>query len=129
MNYIIIIIIIILLSILLFNKINNNISSDNFSSKILKYYGAHYCPYSNKDSITYTIIKEFEQKYPDVLVEYYWSEEHKDIMINDNISYVPTIKNSKNESIELNIPTNINIDTMNKIELNNLLLQTTYNKL
>ncbi len=98
--------------------------------KIIKFFGAEYCPYSNKESVAYSIMEDFENKYKDkVSVEYFTVEKDNDLMKKLNIQYIPTILNSKYESIELGLDKNVETLDKSKEELKDLLLENVYKKL
>lgn len=68
----------------------------------LKYYGAHYCPFSNNKSMAFKVIRDFKEKYPDVNVEVYMKEDNEAIFNKVRPQYVPTIMyNNKNISLSL----------------------------
>jgi len=92
------------------------------NTKTIKYFGGDYCPYSNTNSIAYNVMKEFEVKYPNILVEYYWSGKDTAAMEKYNILYVPTILNSKDQPIELKLPKDTIIEGKTDDELRGLLL-------
>ena len=105
---------------------------EKFSNKkIVKFFGATYCPYSNTNSPSYKVMKDFEEKYKDVEVQYYWTDSEKDtpLAIKYNIEYVPTILNMNDKQIELGLPEGINKDEKTNDELRELLLENIYNKL
>jgi hypothetical protein len=127
-----IIILIILVAIILYFIYNilNKDKSNFTNKKILRYYGAHYCPYSNENSNAYKVIKDFEDKYGnEVQITYYWSEENQDEMQKNNIMYVPTIMNGSDIQIEIRLPDDINKEGKTLEELKNILLTDLYNKL
>lgn len=97
------------------------------NTKTIKYFGGDYCPYSNTNSIAYNVMKEFEVRYPDVLVEYYWSGKDNAAMEKYNILYVPTILNSKDQPIELKLPKDTVTEGKTNDELRGLLLENIYN--
>ena len=98
--------------------------------KNIKFFGAEYCPYSNKESVAYSIMEDFENKYKNkVNVEYFTVEKDNELMKKLNIQYIPTILNSKYESIELALDKNVETKDKSNEELKNLLLENVYNKL
>ena len=104
----------------------------NSNIKTLKYFGGGYCPYSNKNSNAYKVIKDFEEyiKSKDsVEIKYYWTEENPAEMDSYKIIYVPTILGNNNQPIELKLP--VGTDTSNKTdsELKSLLMDYIYNSL
>ena len=127
------ILIFVVIAVLVVFLIYKYFNKDKFTNnkKVIKFFGATYCPYSNMNSPSYKVMKDFEDKYKDVEVQYYWTDTEKDIplAVEYNIEYVPTILNSKNESIELALPEGINKDEKTNDELRDLLLSNVYNKL
>ncbi len=107
--------------------------NENFDGvkKTIKYFGANYCPYSNTESMSYKVMKDLEDKYKtDIEITYYWTdadgaEEGK----KNNVQYVPTILNSKNEEIQLALPEGTNTKDMSNDQLKELLLTTVYKSL
>ena len=106
------------------NQMKNTEKLDN--TKSIKYFGGDYCPYSNTNSIAYNVMKEFEIKYPNVLVEYYWSGKDSAMMEKYNIMYVPTILNSKDQPIELKLPKDTVTEGKTDEELRGMLLDNIY---
>jgi hypothetical protein len=98
------------------------------NKKIIKYFGANYCPYSNKESMSYKVMKDLEDKYKtDIEIKYYWTdaddaEEGK----KNNVQYVPTIFNSKDEEMQLALPEGTDTTEMTNEQLKELLLTTVY---
>lgn len=132
MNLLIIVIIaVIIFGILKYVYNNKTNYFTNTSNKTLNYFGGDYCPHSNKDSRTYKLIEEeFANKYPDVKVNYYWSnpnniEEFKKA----RADYVPTITNNNYDHIKLALPEGTNPEDYNDDELKDLLLENIYNQL
>ena len=99
------------------------------STNVVKFYGADYCPYSNKNSPSYKIMKDFEESYPDVQVYYYWIGKDDEEMKDLNIEYVPTILNGKNKSIELKLPEGITPEGKTGEDLKIILLEAIHNQL
>ena len=101
--------------------------------KTLKYFGANYCPHSNKTSRAFLIITSLKQKYPDINLEIYMSEEvnheGKNEFVKANAEYVPTITNSSYSKINLSLPDNYNLEDKTDEELMNNLLDHIYNQL
>lgn len=112
-----------------FIRKNSSEKLEQPSNKTLRYFGAYYCPYSNKESPAYMVIKDFEKKYPDILIEYYWVETDKEYMNKYNIDYVPMILNNTNTQIDLALPNDIITENKTNEELKDILLETLYNKL
>jgi hypothetical protein len=110
-------------------KLEDKPIKNTFSNnKVLSYFGAEYCPFSNTDSNAYKIIKDFENEYGDrVTIKYYWSETDADLMKELNIVYVPTILNSNNNKIELAIDKDVDTKNLSNEELKSLLLENIYN--
>jgi len=107
-------------------------NTDIVNKKIIQYYGGHHCPHSNKDSNMYKLITEnFSKKYNNVEVKVYWGSEptHEKLFQQNNVQYVPTILNSKNEVV--NVGLDENVDKINKSpeELEHLLFEGIYNQL
>lgn len=128
---IILLLCVIIFYIFAYNKYDSFTGSATITSqlKIIKYFGGSYCIYSNKSSAAYMVIKDFEEKYKDVKVEYYWVGTNDDMMAKHTVTQVPTILNSNNVSIELNLPKDT--DTTNKTteQLKELLLSNIYTQL
>jgi hypothetical protein len=102
------------------------------SKKVIKFFGATYCPYSNESSISFKVMKDFEEKYKDLVeVEYFWTDTQKDmpLAMEYNIQYVPTIYNENKEVIELALPEGIDKENKTNDELRELLLNNIYSKL
>ena len=138
MKFVLIIIIVTIIIFLIYNhcKTNNilgfaNMNIPGFANKkILRYFGADYCPHSNIDSNAYHVIKDFEDKYGnEVEIIYTWSEKNPDEMAKYNVMYVPTIMNGNNQEIQIKLPENINKETLTPEKLKNILLNTIYTKL
>jgi hypothetical protein len=112
-------------------KLEDKPIKNTFSNnKVLSYFGAEYCPFSNTDSNAYKIIKDFENEYGDrVTIKYYWSETDADLMKELNIIYVPTILNSNNNKIELALDKDVDTKKLSNEELKSLLLENIYNNL
>lgn len=112
-------------------KLEDKPIKNTFSNnKVLSYFGAEYCPFSNTDSNAYKIIKDFENEYGDrVTIKYYWSETDADLMKELNIVYVPTILNSNNNKIELALDKDVDTKKLSNEELKSLLLENIYNNL
>jgi hypothetical protein len=104
------------------------------SKKSIKYFCAHYCPFSNETSRAYDLINnKFKKKYPDVDIEIFWTEdineENKHEYLNANIKYVPTITNQNYAHIVLSLPPNFEKEGKTDEELNEALLQYIYDQL
>ena len=112
-------------------KLEDKPIKNTFSNnKVLSYFGAEYCPFSNTDSNAYKIIKDFENEYGDrVTIKYYWSETDADLMKELNIIYVPTILNSNNNKIELALDKDVDTKKLSNEELKSLLLENIYDNL
>jgi hypothetical protein len=101
------------------------------NKKIIKYFGANYCPYSNTSSMSYKVMKDLEDKYKtNIEIKYYWTdadgaEEGKAM----NVKYVPTILNSKDEELQLALPEGTDTKEMTNEQLKELLLTTVFNKI
>ena len=109
------------------NKPIKNMFDNN---KVLSYFGAEYCPFSNTNSNAYKIIKDFENEYGDrVTFKYYWSEIDSDLMKQLNILYVPTILNTSNNKIELGLDKDVDTTNLSNEELKKMLLENIYNNL
>ena len=98
--------------------------------KKLKYFGSKRCPHSKEGSRTYELVKEFENKYNDVKVEYYWSDipSHKDNFEKANAEYVPTITNDNYKTIELILPKDLDRNSKTEEELKEILLSNMYDQ-
>ena len=104
------------------------------SKKSIKYFCAHYCPFSNETSRAYDLINnKFKKKYPDVDIEIFWSEdmneENKHEHLNANVQYVPTITNQNYAHIVLSLPPNFEKEGKTDEELTDALLQYIYDQL
>lgn len=111
---------------------NQKTIKNNFDNglKVLNYFGADYCPFSNIDSNAYKIIKDFENDYGDrVSIKYYWTGTDAAMMKELNITYVPTILNGNNEKIELALDKDVDTTNLSNEELKSLLLENIYNNL
>lgn len=102
--------------------------------KSIKYFGAQYCPYSNESSEAYNLINVlFKEKYPDVNIELYWSEDisedNKEEFLNANAQYVPTVTNRKFAHIALKLPKDYDRSDKTDEELSDALLENIYNQL
>lgn len=102
--------------------------------KSIKYFCAHYCPFSNETSKSYNLINIlFKEKYPDVNVEIYWSEdineENKNEFLNAKAQYVPTVTNGNYAHISLELPDDYDKEEKTNEELINALLENVYNQL
>ena len=109
-------------------KSSTKTSSDENKMSV-KYFGGSYCPHSRVGSRAYTLIKDFQEKYPNIKVEYYWTGEDNEEFTNANAEYVPTITDGKYNKIELSLPEGV--DTSNKTdeELKHLVLVNIRNQL
>jgi hypothetical protein len=102
--------------------------------KCVKYFGAHYCPYSNETSRTYYLINNlFKRKYPEVMVEVYWgedvNEDNKHEFLNANAQYVPIVTNQNYAHLNLSLPDNFKTDDKTDEELTFAILENIYNQL
>ena len=101
--------------------------------KVIKYFGAHYCPHSNKNSAVYGLINEsFRERFPDVEIQIYMSEdaseEDKPEFTKADAKYVPTVTNGKYAHLNLKLPDgydteNKSMDEMGEVLLNNIYQQ------
>jgi hypothetical protein len=98
-------------------------------SKIIKFFGADYCPYSNEQSASYKVMKDLEEKYPDVQIYYYWIGKDDKEMNDLHIEYVPTILNGQNKEVELKLPEGVSREGKTGEELKVILLETIHNQL
>ena len=104
------------------------------SKKSIKYFCAHYCPFSNETSNAYNLINnKFKEKYPDVNIEIFWTEdmneENKHEYLNAGVEYVPTITNQNYVHIILSLPPNFEKEGKTDEELNDALLEYIYEQL
>ncbi len=101
------------------------------NKKVIKYFGANYCPYSNTQSMSYKVMKDLEDKYKtDVEILYYWTDgEGAEEGKKYDVKYVPTILNSKDEELQLALPEGTDTKDMTNEQLKELLLTTVYNKI
>jgi hypothetical protein len=104
-------------------------STTQSDQKIIKFYGADYCPYSNKQSPAYKIMNDFEEEYPSVKVVYYWVGENDKEMNESNVEYVPTILTGDNKKIEIRLPEGVNKEDKTGEELKTLVLENINNQL
>ena len=107
-----------------------DVTSGN-STKTLKYFGGGYCPYSNKASNAYMVIKDFEEyakSKGDVEIKFYWTEENPVEMEQYKIMYVPTILGKDDQTIELKLPAGTDTNKTD-IELKQLLMDHIYSLL
>jgi hypothetical protein len=117
------------------NKIFGNkiFGNEKFETKkVIKFFGATYCPYSNESSISFKVMKDFEEKYKDTVeVQYVWTDTQKDLPLamEYDIQYVPTIYNENKEIIELGLPEGVDKENKTNDELRELLLNNIYSKL
>ncbi len=109
-----------------FTTSSNSITTS--STNVIKFFGADYCPYSNKNSPAYKVMKDFEESYPDVQVFYYWMGQDDDKMTDLNIEYVPTILNGKNKPVELKLPEGVSREGKTGEELKIILLEAIHNQ-
>jgi hypothetical protein len=75
------------------NQKIENLKNPN-NNKVLKYFGAHYCPYSNEKSEAYNlIVNQFRRQYPTVNLEVYWIDttEGQPESQRARVEYVPTL--------------------------------------
>ncbi len=110
-----------------FTTSSNSITTS--STNVIKFFGADYCPYSNKNSPAYKVMKDFEESYPDVQVFYYWMGKDDDKMTELNIEYVPTILNGNNKPVEFKLPEGVSRDGKTGEELKIILLEAIHNQL
>ena len=98
------------------------------TKKTLKYFGGGYCPFSNRTSKAYTVIKEFDEldKYKDVQVDYYWTEENQNDMEKYDIMYVPTILGKDDKPIELKLPDNYDTAEKSPAQIKEALMEQIY---
>lgn len=102
--------------------------------KVIKYFGAHYCPHSNKNSAVYRMINEdFKEKYPDVEIQVYMSEDvtedQKKEFFKADAKYVPTVTNGKYAKIDLELPKNYNTEDKSMDEMSDVLHSNIYSQL
>uniref|UniRef100_A0A6C0J643 Thioredoxin domain-containing protein n=1 Tax=viral metagenome TaxID=1070528 RepID=A0A6C0J643_9ZZZZ len=105
---------------------------DNSNKKIIQYYGGHHCPHSNKDSNMYKLINEnLNKKYDDILVQVYWGSDptHSQLFQKNNVQYVPTILNSKNQVVKIGLDENVDRTGKTPEDLENLLFENIYKQL
>jgi len=103
-------------------------------NKVIKYFGAHYCPHSNKNSRTYDLINHLiPEKYENVQIETFWSEDinedNKHEFLQARAEYVPTITNDKYVHLKLSLPSEFNTDNKTNVEIQEELLKNIYNQL
>lgn len=75
------------------NKKIENLKNKN-DNKVLKYFGAHYCPYSNEKSEAYNlIVNQFRRQYPNLNLEVYWIDtpQGQPEARRAQVEYVPTL--------------------------------------
>ena len=76
------------------NKKIENLINLNNQKKVLKYFGAHYCPYSNEKSEAYNlIVNQFRRQYPNLNLEVYWIDtpQGQPEARRAQVEYVPTL--------------------------------------
>ena len=149
MNFVVIsiIVIVILLLVSLFNNsktgcknkrvdmedVKEDVKEDDkyIRPKVLKYFGGAYCPHSREGSRAYELVKDFEVKYKNVDVQYYWSgeEETKDEFIKADARYVPTLTNCNYNKIEMSVPQGTDTSDKSQDELKELVMKNMYNQL
>jgi thioredoxin-related protein len=103
-------------------KIENLKNPNN--RKVLKYFGAHYCPYSNKKSESYNIIvNQFGRQYPNVKLEVHWIDTAKGQPESQRagVEYVPTLTDKNYRHIP--------VQTSNTQQGQRRIFQEMYNKL
>jgi hypothetical protein len=131
--YIALIIVIIICTIVYFTRFSEKFSGTSSSIKkttnSVKYFGGNYCPHSRIGSRAHTLIKEFEKKYPDIRVEYYWTGEDNEEFTKANAQYVPTITDSRYRNIVLSLPQGIDTSQKTDDELKELVLINVRNQL
>ncbi len=100
------------------------------NKKVIKYFGANYCPYSNKSSMSYKVMNDLKDKYnDDIEIIYYWTDaEGEEEGRKYNVQFVPTILNTNDEEIQLSLPEGTDTTNMNNEELKELLLNTVFAK-
>ena len=132
--YILALIIIIFIIYIIVKKSKENKKKNNESftdkEKVLKYFGSKGCPHSKKGSRTYELVKEFEDKYNDIKVQYYWSDDpsHKVDFEKANAEYVPTLTNADFKKIELILSKDEDREEKTEEELRLLLLANIYDQ-
>jgi hypothetical protein len=106
-------------------------NQDKSDPKVLKYFGGAFCPHSRKGSRAYNLIKEFEEIYPNVNVQYFWTgdEMSSEEFTKANAIYVPTITNSCYNKIEMNVPEDTDTTDKSQDELKYMIMENMYNKL
>jgi hypothetical protein len=150
MNFVVIsiIVIVILLLVSLFNnsKIgckNKRVDMENdreddkkeeekyIRPKVLKYFGGAYCPHSREGSRAYELVKDFEAKYKNIDVQYFWSGEEgtKDEFMKADARYVPTLTNCDYTKIEMSVPQGTDTSDKTQDELKELVMKNMYNQL
>ena len=103
---------------------------ENKSDKVLNYYGGHFCPHSRVGSSMHNLIGSiFQEKYPNVVIKYYWSGENDEEFVQANIEYVPTVTNSYNQQVFVGLPEGTITEGKSDDELQELLLSNIYNQL
>lgn len=97
--------------------------------KVLNYFGGKRCPHSNLNSMMYKIVFEkMKNKYPDVSINLFWSDEKQEKFKENNVQFVPTLTSGSNTKINAKME-NINIDDYNDKELEELFLKNIYDQL
>ena len=99
--------------------------------KVLKYFGGAYCPHSREGSRAYELVKDFEAKYNNIDVQYYWSGEEgtKDEFMKADARYVPTLTNCDYTKIEMSVPQGTDTSDKSQDELKELVMKNMYNQL
>lgn len=111
------------------NKNDNN--KENYKvEKIIHYYGGKYCPHSKENSNMYNLINNIlKSKYENLKINIYWTDVDKDKFIENNVMYVPTIKNNNGKDIFIGLPEGTDVKQYNDKQLEEMLLRNIYNQL
>lgn len=107
------------------NTSTSNISKENG----IKYFGGSYCPHSKVGSRAYLLIKDFELKYPDITVKYYWTGEDNEEFTKAQVEYVPTVTNKQYNKINLTVPDGVDTNNKSDNELKELVLLNIHHQL
>jgi ABC-type glycerol-3-phosphate transport system substrate-binding protein len=108
---------------------SSSTSSTSSVTNGIKYFGGSYCPHSRVGSRAYTLIKDFEAKYPNIKVEYYWTGEDNEEFTKANAEYVPTVTDTNYNKINLTLPNGVNTNDKTDVELKNLVLLNIHHQL
>lgn len=106
------------------------IDSNVSTKKTLHYYGGKHCPHSRESSPMHKLITQvLKNKYNDVNVIIYWSDENEKEFTKNNVEFVPTILNNNNENVFIGLPEGTKTENHSDDILEEMLLENIYNQL